>query len=243
MSDYIFSCRRDEETKEHKFYSCGFFNKKRVSDEDFFCFQRKMLKEKDEYRILPRLEEGVVDTITYLYQKSVLSRQNNWESDFGKRVKVKAEFVKDESNYQRAHSEKYFIPRYFFMKVWIYDEASEKNHFKDFFTIRVCYSDENFEYWNYSEEYIALLIRNAINGNLQTARDIEETMLKRNEDIYLEEGWPIMQCDECGEKFLDLNSFFCHLLEEGHYDSFLDEFPNDREVQHIKNMLDKKKSA
>lgn len=229
-----FICQFDENTKKDVYYK-GFFRKK-VSEEAFFGAQREYLKETGNYKLLPVLEGEILDTITYFYNKSFFSRKNNWESDFGKRVKVKAEFVEDEK-YKKAVEENY-SPKSIYLKVWIFNEKTGNNLFgQDFFIIRVWYSLDNYEYWNYSAEYIALLIRNALNGNLQTARDIEETLKKRNLDIYMEEGWPIFKCDECDEKFLSLNEFYCHLLEEGHYDSFLDEFPNDRETLHVKNML------
>lgn len=238
-----FTIKKDIETNQEYFVEhIGFFKSKIVDNERFFCSRRDEMKETDYYGILPKMEDRsqVIDTITYLYNKSILSRQNNWESDFGYRVKVKAEFIKNEENYERSRKDYYFMPRTLFLRVRIFQESTGKDIFNDFFTLRVCYSDDHFDYWNYSEDYIALLIQNAINGNLQTARDIEKTMLKYNEDIYMEEGWPIFKCDECGEKFLNLNDFYCHLLEEGHYDSFLDEFPNDRETLHVKNMLERK---
>lgn len=234
----IFACRYDSELKKDRFYK-GFFKNKEVSEEEFFGAQRERLKETGFYKLLPILENERLDTITYLYKKAELSRKNNWESDFGKRVKVKAKFVEDDY-YKEVH-EKNLSPDCLRLNVWIFDEKTGVNEFGDNkFTIRVWYSVDNYEYWNYSAELIALLIRNALNGNLQTARDIAETEEKRTLDIYLEEGWNFFTCEECNEKFSSLNDFFCHLIEEGHYDSFLDEFPNDRETLHVKEMINKK---
>ena len=233
--DCIFSCHYDNNLKKDKFYK-GIFMKN-VSEKDFFGAQREYLKKTGRYKILPILENGTLDSITYLYTKSILSRKNNWESDFGERVSVKAEFLKEDEFIEEYNKKPYHAPKYIYLKVWICNEKTGENMFDGYFTIKILYSCENYEYWNYSADYIALLIRNAINGNLQTARDIEETLQKRNLDIYLEEGWEILECEECKEKFTNLNDFYCHLLEENHYDSFLDEFPNDRETLHVKNSI------
>lgn len=232
-----FYCQFDEINKKDKYYQ-GFFRKE-VSEKDFFGAQRKYLNETNMYRILPVLENGTLDTITFLEKKAYLSRKNNWESDMGERVSVKAEFSELKKIQETYEKNPYYIPKCINLKVWIYSEKTGNPLFKDNFTIKIFYSYENYEYWNYSADYLSLLIRNAINGNLQTARDIEETLQKRNLDIYLEKGWNIFKCDECNERFNNLNDFYCHLLEEGHYDSFLDEFPNDRETLHVKNMLKK----
>lgn len=241
MTDYIFSIDYNEKTKEDKFYSHRFF-KKIISKEDFFCFQREMIRKRQEYQLVPYLKNGTLDVITYFKQKASLARLNNWNSDFGKRVKVKCEFIEDNSYKEAINATKVKeLPRSLFLKVWILNEQTNKNIFEDnfYFNLRIVYSFENYEYWNYSAEYIALLIRNAINGNLQTARDIEETILKRIEDVYMEEGRDIFECDICDKKFKNLNELFSHLIEENHYDSFLDEFPNDNEVQRIKNVIKK----
>ena len=241
MKNYCtFSCYYDEEKKKDTFYK-GTFWRKKVTEEDFYGASRKYLAEQGRYKIIPILENAILDPLTYLEKKAILSRRNNWESDFGKRMFVKAEFVED-NNYKRAQTDSTYIPYYLYLNVWICDEKTKESAFDGYFTIKILYSHENYEFWNYSAEYIALLIRNAINGNLQTARDIEETCQKRVLDIYQYEESNIYQCEECNEKFTNLNDFFCHLLEENHYDSILDEFPNDKEILHVKKMIEKAKS-
>ncbi len=236
--DTKFRLERDYENHTDIIYADSFFSSRRIDPKDFFQMQRNMFKKDGSYQLFPNLTNGKMDKVEYLKEKSLFTRLNNLEPDFGDRVDVKVKFLNYEE-LKKMNSFPYFLD----LEVRIFKENTFKEIYTTPFKTRVWLPIDNYESCNYSEEMWALMFKNSMNGNRQTMEDIEKLLKQRNLDIYLEEGWEIFKCDECGKKFTSLRQFLCHLANEGHYDSFLDEFPNTRRIEQLKYIISERKKG
>ncbi len=232
--DPVFSIERIQD--KDVFFQKNFISYSRVSEEDFYGMQRLMYKiENGKYILFPKIANTSLDKLEYLTQKADKALLYNWDSDFGKRVRCEVKIIRYD-----GQEKEYYIPRFVDLDVSIYNEATGNVMYKNFET-RIPLSVDNFRVFNYSEKTWGLIFSNAMNGNLQTVKDNENLLKSISYDFYLEDGWDIYECDECHKKFTSYRDFFCHLATEGHMDSFLDSFPNDREVIRLKEIIKERK--
>lgn len=90
-----------------------------------------------------------------------------------------------------------------------------------------------------SAKCVELLFQNATNGVYQTARDLEAVNKELNE-LSNNKDRALWICESCGEKFNTLDEFFCHLIEEKHWDSILECHPYDKECTRVRSLIEEK---
>ena len=240
IKDVDFLLYDDKDYTTH-FYKQGFFSDKEVEEESFYCAVRDFKEENNgTYYYFPRIvncDGTTIDRIKFLKNKSVLSRKNNWKSDFGKRVNIiNASYIEDENYQEMVEGWKFGLPIKLEFDV-IYEDSKEpvfEGNKKSTIVVR-------FDILNtyFSAELLGMLLQNAMNGNLQTIRDIDKYYRLEARDKYGDEE-AIYQCETCKEYFFSLEAYFNHLLTHAHFDDILNWFPNDREVLHVKNIVQKK---
>lgn len=179
------------------------------------------------YSIVPRVSG--LSPQDYLYMKSDYNLKHK-ESDFGKRVLWDIADIEEECSTEIIEGNTYYSGS-LTGKITITD--TEEN---------IIFQSDNwhfnyFDKFKMDAKFIKLLNQNACNGIYQTAREQFDLVTQFSEGRC--EKASKLRCEVCDEIFDSIPEFFCHMIEENHYDSILDDFIYDPEVIRIKNLINK----
>ena len=194
----------------------------KVSPFEVFTYSKRSLKD-GLYTISPTIRN--CNILEYLTEKASFFQENNL-SDFPDRTIWKMDILEENiKEFERDGIKLFNVCIVANFKV-----SSDKNlPIVDMNDFHFAYNSERV----LSKDTLRMLFQNACNGSRMTLRDIEEYSKSIDDE-------PWIKCEKCNEVFTTLDDFYCHLLEEEHYDSILDEFPNDKEVVNVANILKNK---